>query len=77
MNLNDFNCREWIELDFGLTGRILFYVRLLVQWLSSEREPRSIIPLFSISGGMVLLADAVYRQDPIFMVGQLTGIALV
>jgi lipid-A-disaccharide synthase-like uncharacterized protein len=49
-----------------------------VQWLSSERERRSIIPVafwyFSVAGGVTLLAYAVYRADPVFIVGQLTGL---
>ena len=29
---------------------------------------------FSISGGLILLAYAIHRQDPVFIVGQSTGL---
>lgn len=35
---------EQIWIAFGLTGQILFTARFVVQWLSSEREKRSVIP---------------------------------
>ncbi|MDR2878204.1 MAG: lipid-A-disaccharide synthase N-terminal domain-containing protein [Chromatiales bacterium] len=69
---------EWIWLGVGFIGQALFSMRFLVQWLSSEREKRSVIPLsfwyFSVAGGAVLLAYAIYRTDPVFIVGQLTGL---
>lgn len=62
----------------GLGGQLLFTARFLVQWIASERAGRSIIPMafwyFSISGGIILLAYAIYRKDPVFILGQLTGV---
>ena len=78
MNVNDLNFEEWLWLGIGLIGQLLFSMRFLVQWISSERERRSIIPVafwyLSIAGGMVLLAYAIHRRDPVFIVGQLTGV---
>jgi len=78
MNLTDLNSGEWIWLGIGLTGQLLFSMRFLIQWISSERERRSIIPVafwyFSIAGGVILLAYAIYRQDPVFIIGQSTGV---
>jgi lipid-A-disaccharide synthase-like uncharacterized protein len=69
---------EWIWLAVGFCGQALFSMRFLVQWLSSERHKRSVIPTafwyFSLAGGVTLLAYAVYRADPVFIVGQLTGL---
>jgi lipid-A-disaccharide synthase-like uncharacterized protein len=65
-------------LAVGFCGQGLFSMRFLVQWISSERHKRSIIPVafwyFSLAGGVTLLAYAVYRADPVFIVGQLTGL---
>jgi len=53
-------------------------MRFLVQWLASERAGRSVIPtafwLFSIAGGLLLLAYALYRRDVVFIVGQSFGV---
>ncbi len=69
---------EWLWLGLGFTGQALFSMRFLIQWLSSERQRRSVIPVafwyFSIAGGVVLLTYAIHRRDPVFIVGQLTGV---
>jgi len=69
---------ELIWLAVGFTGQALFSMRFLIQWLSSEKHKRSVIPVafwyFSIAGGIVLLSYAIYRRDPVFIVGQATGI---
>lgn len=68
---------EQIWIAFGLTGQLLFTARFVVQWLSSEREKRSVIPpmfwYFSIGGALILLSYAVYRQDVVFILGQSSG----
>ena len=68
----------WIAI--GLVGQALFSGRFLIQWIASERERRSIIPIafwyFSIAGGIILLAYAIYRQDPVFILGQSTGVLI-
>ena len=65
-------------LIVGFLGQAFFSARFLVQWIASERARRSIIPtafwLFSLGGGATLLAYAIYRQDPVFIVGQATGL---
>jgi len=65
-------------LIFGFVGQLLFGSRFLIQWICSERKKRSYIPLpfwyLSISGGLVLFAYAIHRQDPVFIVGQGMGI---
>jgi len=70
--------KEAIWLIVGFVGQALFSARFIVQWLKSEREKKSVFPIafwyFSIGGGATLLVYAVYRQDPVFIVGQLTGL---
>ncbi|WP_036243420.1 lipid-A-disaccharide synthase N-terminal domain-containing protein [Methylobacter luteus] len=69
---------ENIWLIIGFLGQGLFSARFIVQWLKSEREKKSVFPIafwyFSIAGGVTLFAYAVHRQDPVFIVGQLTGL---
>lgn len=71
---------ETIWLIVGFAGQALFSARFIVQWLVSEREKKSVFPIafwyFSIGGGVTLLAYAVYRQDPVFIVGQLSGLLI-
>jgi lipid-A-disaccharide synthase-like uncharacterized protein len=68
---------EQIWIGIGLFGQILFGSRMLIQWIVSEREGRSIVPTIfwyiSIAGGMVLLSYAIYRADPVFILGQAAG----
>jgi lipid-A-disaccharide synthase-like uncharacterized protein len=49
-----------------------------VQWLSSESQKKSVIPpsfwLLSIGGAIILLIYAIYRQDPVFVLGQSAGL---
>ncbi len=70
--------KDLVWLSVGFAGQALFSLRFLVQWLRSEREKRSVIPIafwyFSLAGGAVLLAYAVHRRDPVFIVGQLCGL---
>jgi lipid-A-disaccharide synthase-like uncharacterized protein len=64
----------------GFVGQGLFMARFLIQWISSERHKKSVVPVafwyFSIAGGLVLLAYALYRRDPVFIAGQALGIAI-
>ncbi len=80
MNFSELSTVEWIWLIVGFTGQGLFSARFLVQWLYSERQRRSVIPVafwyFSIAGGLTLLAYAIHRQDPVFILGQATGVLI-
>ena len=69
---------EQLWLSIGLLGQALFSARFLVQWIASERRKRSVVPLafwyFSVGGGLTLLAYAIYRRDPVFILGQGAGL---
>lgn len=71
---------EQIWTGVGFLGQALFTGRFVVQWLASERARKSVIPLlfwyFSIAGGATLFAYAIYREDPVFIVGQGAGLAI-
>ncbi len=69
---------ETAWLAVGFIGQVLFAMRFVIQWVRSERARRSVIPVtfwyFSIGGGLVLLAYAIHRQDPVFILGQMLGV---
>jgi lipid-A-disaccharide synthase-like uncharacterized protein len=62
----------------GYVAQILFSMRFIVQWIASERAGRSVVPtafwVFSIGGGVMLLGYAIYRKDPVFIIGQAFGV---
>jgi len=66
-----------IWLVIGLAGQALFSARFLVQWLVSEKRRESVIPVafwyLSLAGSAVLLTYAIYRKDPVFILGQSMG----
>ena len=66
----------WVGV--GLLGQALFSARFLVQWIASERKKQSVVPrqfwYFSIGGGVTLLLYALYRRDPVFILGQGAGL---
>ena len=67
-------------LLIGFVGQGLFASRFWVQWIASEKQRKSIIPVafwyLSIAGGVTLFAYALYREDPVFIVGQATGLLI-
>lgn len=72
---------SWTEfwwVAFGLLGQLMFTGRFLVQWIASERAKKSVVPVifwyFSMAGGLILLAYAIYRKDPVFVLGQSLGV---
>jgi lipid-A-disaccharide synthase-like uncharacterized protein len=70
--------REAIWIGIGFAGQFLFMMRFLWQWVQSERQKRSVIPIafwyFSLAGGMTLFAYAIHRRDPVFITGQALGV---
>jgi lipid-A-disaccharide synthase-like uncharacterized protein len=69
---------EQVMIVVGFGGQFLFAMRFIIQWIKSEGEKRSVIPLafwyFSIGGGSVLLLYAIWRQDPVIICGQGLGL---
>ena len=62
----------------GAFAQALFASRFIIQWIASEWAGKSVIPLAfwycSLGGGVALLFYAIYREEPIFIAGQLPGI---
>ena len=69
---------ETVMVCVGFGGQALFTMRFLIQWLKSEISRKSVIPIafwyFSIAGGATLFIYALWRQDPVFILGQGTGL---
>ncbi len=66
-------------LAFGLIAQLFFTARFLVQWISSERAGKSVVPMafwfFSMGGGVMTLIYGVAKREPIIILGQ--GLATV
>ncbi len=68
----------WLIVGFVAQG--MFFLRFFVQWVVSERQGRSVVPLafwiFSVMGGTMLLIYAIHRRDPVFIFGQAGGLVI-
>lgn len=69
---------ELVWLTLGMVAQLMFTLRFVVQWIASERARRSVMPetfwYFSFVGGVMLLIYAIYRMDPVFILGQASGL---
>ena len=58
----------------GYIGQAVFGARFFLQWIVSEKKKTSVIPVgfwyLSILGSVMLLSYAIYRKDPVFILGQ-------
>jgi lipid-A-disaccharide synthase-like uncharacterized protein len=65
----------WVTLGFA--GQALFTFRMVLQWLVSEKQKRSVVPVGfwwgSLFGGLMLLVYFCWRKDIVGIVGQSTG----
>lgn len=59
----------------GFLGLAVFSSRFIIQWITSERKKKSVIPIafwyLSIVGSLCLLAYAIKRADPVFILSYL------
>ena len=61
---------DWSYLMvLGFIGNALFSMRFLVQWLASERQGESVIPVsfwyWSIAGSVLMCVYFIFRRDPV------------
>jgi lipid-A-disaccharide synthase-like uncharacterized protein len=67
-------------LLIGFLGQALFMMRFVLQWIHSERQRKSVVPVsfwyFSILGGLTLLVYSIHRRDPVFIAGQALGVCI-
>ena len=70
------NINAWVIL--GFVGQSMFGSRFFVQWIISEKRGESVIPeifwYLSMGGSAILLTYAIYRRDPVFIMGQCSGL---
>ena len=76
--INNLSSTEITFLIIGFVGQGLFASRFIFQWIYSEKKWQSSIPIIfwylSISGGLGLLTYAIFRKDPVIIIGQTFGI---
>ena len=78
------NILTWLESQLnawtiiGFFGQSMFMMRFIIQWIASERAKQSVMPnlfwYFSLGGGLIVLAYALHKQDPVFILGQGLGL---
>jgi len=70
------NTTMWLII--GFSGQALFSARFIIQYIKSEQQQKSVIPVafwyFSLAGGITLCAYAIHKMDPVFIMGQSLGI---
>ena len=69
---------EQVWVSVGLLGQALFSARFVVQWIASERRKQSVVPrefwYLSLAGALITLSYAIYRLDPVFILGYAPGL---
>ena len=66
---------DYFHLDFwtlwGLAAQGFFFLRLIIQWIRSEKEKKTVVPLsfwwMGIAGAVMLFFYALVRKDIIFI----------
>ncbi|WP_457610302.1 lipid-A-disaccharide synthase N-terminal domain-containing protein [Lutibacter sp.] len=66
----------WL-LIWGSIAQVIFTLRFVYQWLYSEKNKESSLPfgfwLLSLIGSIMILIYAIFREDPVLLVGHLMG----
>ena len=66
----------WL-LVYGSMGQIIFTLRFVYQWIYSKRKDESLLPIgfwvISLFGSLIIVSYAIYRSDPVLILGQSTG----
>jgi lipid-A-disaccharide synthase-like uncharacterized protein len=78
LNITSWANLVWIGIGFG--GQLAFSGRMLLQWIVSEKRGESVISesfwWFSLFGAVMLFSYFVWRQDPVGILGQATGVVI-
>lgn len=78
LNITTWASLVWIVL--GFLGQGIFASRFLVQWLISEKQGKAVVPesfwWLSLIGGVACFAYFVWRQDPVAILGQSSGVVI-
>ncbi len=78
IGLSNLSFREFLWVTFGTIGQLVFFSRWIIQWLSSEKNKTSTIPIAfwwcSLIGGIITLIYAHHIGSFPFMLAQAIGI---
>jgi lipid-A-disaccharide synthase-like uncharacterized protein len=78
LNITSWMSVVWVGI--GFIGQLAFSGRMVIQWLTSEKHRRSVITesfwWFSLFGGVTLFSYFIWRQDPVAIMGQASGIVI-
>lgn len=74
--LNPGNIQPWL-LSLGIAGQLLFTFRFVLQWIHAEKVKRAELPpvfwYWSFLGSALIIIYAIFRLDPVLLIGQLFG----
>ena len=80
LGLGNLTFNEFIWVTFGTLGQLVFFSRWIIQWLSSEKNKSSIIPVafwwLSFIGGFITLIYAYHIRSFPFLLAQGSGIII-
>lgn len=69
----------WL-LMLGIVSQVVFTLRFIYQWIYSERQKESILPLgfwlLSLAGSTLILIYAIFREDPVLFSGHIFGVLM-
>ena len=67
----------WL-LIYGSMGQIIFTLLFVYQWIYSKQKDESPLPIgfwvISLLGALIIVSYAIYRRDPVLILGQSTGL---
>lgn len=69
----------WLLL-LGVIAQILFTLRFVYQWIFSEKNKSSVLPLgfwrMSVIGASLIVIYAILRKDPVLLIGHISGLII-
>lgn len=74
--LHNADIPTWL-MWLGIVAQVIFTFRFVYQWLYSEREKESSLPMgfwvLSVVGASLILVYAIFRKDPVLLIGHGAG----
>tara|TARA_B100001057_G_C22723485_1_gene900663 strand:+ start:761 stop:1072 length:312 start_codon:yes stop_codon:yes gene_type:complete len=78
LGLSNLSLKEFVWVFIGTFGQLIFFSRWIIQWISSEKNKTSVIPVTfwwcSLVGGIITLIYAHHIESFPFMLAQAIGI---
>ncbi len=69
----------WL-LILGIISQVVFTLRFIYQWLYSEKQKESLLPLgfwlLSLIGSALIIIYGIFRLDPVLLAGHLFGVVM-